>query len=68
MLLKLYVKNKYNMINPTIHSNCLVVSTIPDYYTKVYRVTNKDILDGFNELRLLLRLVAYYIAYEGYRL
>lgn len=54
------------MINPHMKVNCLVVSTISGYYTKVYAVTNKEIDQGFKEFRYLLRLVAYYIAYEGY--
>ena len=56
------------MINPHMKVNCLVVSTISGYYTKVYAVTNKEIDRGFKEFRYLLRLVAYYIAYEGYGL
>jgi hypothetical protein len=67
-LLKQYVSQKYGMINPHMKVNCLVVSTISGYYTKVYTVTNKEIDRGFKEFRYLLRLVAYYIAYEGYGL
>lgn len=65
-LLKLYVEKKYNMINPTMKVNCLVVSTIPEYYTKVYQVTNGEIQMGFKEFKKLLQLVAYYKAYKGY--
>ena len=50
----------------TVKSNCLVVSTIPDYYTKVYEVTKKDFSKGWNEFRDLLRLVARYVV-EEYR-
>lgn len=67
-LLKLYAEQKYGMKNPHMNVNCLVVSTIPDHYTKVYKVTNKEIDKGFKEFRYLLKLVAYYIAYEGYGL
>lgn len=65
-LLKLYACQKYGLKNPTMKVNCLVVSTIPGHYTKVYEVTNKEIDKGFKEFRYLLKLVAYYIAYEGY--
>ena len=67
-LLKMYVEKQYGMKNPHMKVNCLVVSTIPDHYTKVYEVTNKEIDKGFKEFRYLLKLVAYYIAYEGYGL
>ena len=46
----------------TIKSNCLVVSTIPDYYTKVYEVTKKDFIKGWEEFKNLLRLVAQYVS------
>lgn len=48
----------------TIKSNCLVVSTIPDFYTKVYEVTKKDFAKGFSEFTYLLKLVAYHVATE----
>ena len=67
-LLRMYVEKQYGMKNPHMKVNCLVVSTIPDHYTKVYEVTNKEIDKGFKEFRYLLKLVAYYIAYEGYGL
>lgn len=63
-LLSLCAKKFYGMEDCTIKSNCLVVSTIPQYYTKVYEVTKKDLLEGFKEFSFLLRLVAYYTATE----
>ena len=54
------------MNNCTVKSNCLVVSTIPSFYTKVYEVTKKDFYKGFEEFKYLLRLVAYYYN-QGYR-
>lgn len=63
-LLALCAKKFYGMENCTIKSNCLVVSTIPDYYTKVYEVTKKDFARGFCEFQYLLRLVAYYVSTE----
>ena len=56
----------YNMNNPKITSNCLVVSTIPQYYTKVYKVTKGDFNKGWQEFMYLLKLVAYYYD-KGYR-
>ena len=56
------------MNNPTIKGNYLVVSTIPQYYTKVRPVTNKEIQEGMYELGTLLRHVAYLICYKGYSL
>ncbi len=67
-LLKQYVAKKYGMTNPHMKVNYLVVSTITGNYTKVYEATNKEINQGFKEFRYLLKLVAYYIAYEGYGL
>ena len=61
-LLSLCAKKYYGMEDCTIKSNCLVVSTIPQYYSKVHEVTRKDLLQGFNEFKYLLRLVAYYTA------
>jgi hypothetical protein len=61
-LLSLCAKKYYGMDDCTIKSNCLVVSTIPQYYSKVYEVTRKNLLQGFNEFKYLLRLVAYYTA------
>lgn len=64
-LLTLVAKKYYNMENCTAKSNYLVVSTIPDYYTKVFPVTKKDFMKGWNEFKYLLRLVAYYRT-QGY--
>lgn len=65
-LLGLCAEKFYDMKDCTVKSNCLVVSTIPDYYTKVYEVTKKDFSKGWNEFRDLLRLVARYVV-EEYR-
>ena len=66
-LLSLVAKKHYGMENCTIRSNCLVVSTIPKYYTKVYEVTKADFTRGWEEFKALLRLVAHYYN-KGYRL
>lgn len=63
-LLSLCAKKYYGIDECTIKSNCLVVSTIPDFYTKVYEVTKKDFAKGFSEFQYLLKLVAYYAATE----
>ena len=65
-LLTLAVKKFYSIENCTIKSNCLVVSTIPDYYTKVYQLSKTDFNKGWNEFKFLLRLAAYYYS-KGYR-
>lgn len=64
-LMSLVAKKYYNIENCTIKSNYLVVSTIPDYYTKVFPVTKKELTYGWNEAIYLLRLVAYYCT-QGY--
>ena len=61
-LLSLCAKKYYGIEDCTIKSNCLVVSTIPDFYTKVYEVTKKDFARGFSEFTYLLKLVAYHVA------
>lgn len=65
-LMSLVVRKYYNMPNCTIISNCLVVSTIPNYYTKVYTLNKADFIKGWNEFKYLLRLAAYYYS-KGYR-
>lgn len=65
-LLSLCAKKFYNLTNPTIKSNCLVVSTIPQFYTKVYKLTKNDFSRGWREFIFLLKLVAKYYN-EGYR-
>lgn len=65
-LLNLCAKKYYNLDNPIIKGNYLVVSTIPGYYTKVISLTKSMYIEGFNEFRYLLRLVAHYYS-EGYR-
>lgn len=57
-LLSLVAKKYYNMDNPTVTGNYLVVSTIPNYYTKVVPMTKKDFIEGWNEVKFLLRLIA----------
>ena len=65
-LLSLCAKKYSNLNNPTIKGNYLVVSTIPKYYTKVVPMTNSMYIEGWNDFRRLLRIVAYYYN-KGYR-
>lgn len=65
-LLSLCATKFYNMNNFTIKGNYLVVSTIPKYYSKVIPLTKQMYVEGFNEFRYLLKLVAYYYN-KGYR-
>lgn len=52
----------YNIFNPTIKSNCLVVETFPGYFTKTYELTKIDLARGMQEFGWLLRQVAYFKA------
>jgi len=56
-LLSLCAKKFYGIDNPTIKGNYLVVSTIPNYYTKVVPMTKKMYQEGWNEFVTLLKLV-----------
>ncbi len=63
-LLNLYCQKEYN-ISPNMFGNFLVVSTIPNYYTKIRKMTKTDFKNGWNEFKYLLRLVSYYYS-KGY--
>ena len=65
-LLSLCAKKFFNIEESQIKSNFLVVSTIPNYYTKVVPMTKKLFMKGFAEFKNLMKLVAYYVA-TGYR-
>ena len=67
-LLRLYVIKEYGIENPTMKANYLVVSTVPQYYTKVRAMTKKECYAGLHEFRTLLRYSAYQIGYNGYSL
>lgn len=64
-LLTMCAKKFYNVEQPIIKGNFLVVETIPNYYTKVVPMTKKLYSDGFKEFSKLLKLVAYYVMH-GY--
>ena len=61
-LLSLCAKKFYNVSNPTIRGNYLVVSTIPNYYTKVLPMTKSMFIEGWYEFVYLLKLVALNVA------
>jgi hypothetical protein len=61
-LLSLCAKKFYNMDNPTVKGNYLVVSTIPQHYTKVLPMTKSMYREGWEEFRKLLKLVAINVA------
>ena len=65
-LMSLVAKKYYSMDNCTVISNCLVVSTIPDFYTKVYTLNRGDFKKGWEEFKILLKLAAHYYS-KGYR-
>lgn len=67
-LLKLCAKKYYNLDNPKIQANYLVVSTVPNFYSKVQPLTYGEIQEGFHEFKTLLKYVAYNIAYKEYSL
>lgn len=49
------------LVNTPINSftvNMLVVSTVPEFYSQVFRVKASDIIRGFNEFKYLLHKVA----------
>lgn len=67
-LLRLCAEKFYNMVNPKIRANYLVVSTIPNFYSKVRPVKYTEIQEGFHEFKTLLKYSAYLMAYKDYTL
>ena len=65
-LLKHVAKKYYNIENPTIKGNFLVVSTIPEYNTLVYPMTPKLFKSGMAEVSYLLKTVFYFNQVKGY--
>lgn len=59
-LLTLVAQKFYNIQNPILRGNMLLISTVPQYYSDVFEVTKKEFQRGFKEFKYLLRLVAYY--------
>ncbi len=67
ILLNLCAKNFFNLENPQVKGNFLVVSTVPDYRTKVYPITDKLFKSGIGEALYLLKTVAYLNIVKGYK-
>lgn len=65
-LLKLCAEKFYGLVNPKIQANYLVVSTVPNFYSKVRPATYKELIDGFKEFRTLLKYSAYLMCYKNY--
>lgn len=65
-LLSLIAKYKHGMDSPKKQANYLVVSTVPNFYSKVVPVSYVEIKQGFYELQKLLRYSAYLMCYKGY--
>ena len=65
-LLSLIAAKEYKMENPKKRANYLVVSTVPNFYSKVTPVTFAEIRNGFYEFQKLLRYSAYLMCYKGY--
>ena len=61
-LLALCAEKYYGMVNPKVKGNYLVVSTIPQYYTKVIPVTSAMFKEGFFEFAKLIKMIASYVA------
>lgn len=59
-LLSLCADKYYGLKNPIVKGNYLVVSTIPQYYTKVVPMTKKMYKEGWEDFKYLIKLVAYY--------
>lgn len=58
-MLRLYVMKQYNTKPSSLYANMLLVSTVPDYRAGIFKVTNKEIRNGFLEFKDLLQRVAY---------
>lgn len=65
-LLKLVAQKYYDVEKPKIKGNFLVVSTIPEYDTTVYPMTDKLFMSGLKEFVYLLKCVAYFNQVKGY--
>lgn len=60
-MLKEFCKKEYNINNSVgIKSNIIVVETFGQYRAHCYNINNKLIKQGFEELLMLLKMVAYY--------
>lgn len=58
-MLMMWAKKEFQFTKPMLTANMLVVSTVPNYYSGVFKVRNSDINRGFKEFIRLLKVVAY---------
>ena len=65
-LLKLCCKKYYDLENPTVKGNFLVVSIIPEYTSLVYPMTPQLFKQGWNEFLYLLKTVIYFDLTKNY--
>ena len=65
-LLGFVAEKFYDLKRPKIKGNFLVVSTIPEYGTEVYPMTQKLFKSGIAEFKYLLQCVAYFNQVKGY--
>lgn len=65
-LLGFVAEKFYDLKKPKIKGNFLVVSTIPEYGTEVYPMTQKLFKSGIAEFKYLLQCVAYFNQVKGY--
>lgn len=64
-LLSEVAKKFYGMPTCEIECNCLVVTSRPPYNTRVYKLTKRDLVRGWNEFKRLMTLVDDYVQ-QGY--
>ena len=58
-MLTLYAKKYYNISKiSSLNANMLLISTIPDFKSGVYKVSKQEIIKGYNEFKFLLQEVA----------
>ena len=65
-LLRMCAKKFFDVDKCKVEGNFLVVSTIPDFNTLVYPMTNEMFVSGWNEYLYLLKSVAYLNIVKGY--
>jgi hypothetical protein len=65
-LLGFVAEKFYDLKKPKIKGNFLVISTIPEYGTEVYPMTQKLFKSGIAEFKYLLQCVAYFNQVKGY--
>lgn len=67
-LLKLCAEKFYGLSSPKMKANYLVVSTVPNFYSKVRPIKAKELIAGFKEFQTLLKYSAYLMLYKDFTL